>query len=95
MDWDAKAIKLFLDDKQVNEQDLSQTTNTSRGRGVPENPFVEGGAYLILNQAIGAQAGGDPGHTEFPVRFLIDYVRVWQKPEAAGSSQRDKNNSSR
>jgi beta-glucanase (GH16 family) len=94
MDWDAKSIKLFLDDKQVNEQDLSQTINTSRGRGAPENPFVEGGAYLILNQAIGGQAGGDPGHTEFPVRFLIDYVRVWQKPAVANAGQHDESRSS-
>jgi beta-glucanase (GH16 family) len=88
MDWDAKSIKLFLDDKRVNEQDLSQTINTARGRGAPENPFVEGGAYLILNQAVGGQAGGDPGRTEFPVRFLIDYVRVWQKPASDNSGQR-------
>jgi beta-glucanase (GH16 family) len=89
MDWDAKSIKLFLDYKQVNEQDLSQTLNTARGRSAPENPFVEGGAYLILNQAIGGQAGGDPSHTEFPVRFLIDYVRVWQKPGEDGTGQRE------
>lgn len=82
MDWDSKSIKLFLDDKQVNEQDLSKTINTSRGRGVRDNPFVGGEMYLILNQAIGGQAGGDPSHTEFPVRFLVDYVRVWQKPDA-------------
>jgi beta-glucanase (GH16 family) len=86
MDWDPTSIKLYLDDKQVNEQDLSKTINTSRGRGAPENPFVEGGAYIILNQAIGGQAGGDPSHTEFPVRFLVDYVRVWQKPAAATSA---------
>jgi beta-glucanase (GH16 family) len=83
MDWDAKAIKLFLDDKQVNEQDLSKTINTSRGRGGPENPFAGGPMYLILNQAIGGQAGGDPSHTEFPVRFVVDYVRVWQQADAA------------
>jgi beta-glucanase (GH16 family) len=94
MDWDSKSIKLFLDDKQVNEQDLSKTINTSLGRGAPENPFVGGGAYLILNQAIGGQSGGDSSHTEFPVRFLVDYVRVWQKPATAtGAEIRDERHS--
>jgi hypothetical protein len=95
MDWDAMSIKLFLDDKQVNEQDLSKTINTSPGRGAPENPFVEGGAYLILNQAIGGQNGGNSSKTEFPVRFLVDYVRVWQKPAAANAGQHDESRSSR
>jgi hypothetical protein len=90
MDWDEKSIKLFLDDKQVNEQDLSKTINTSRGRGAPENPFVVGPLYLILNQAIGGQAGGDPSHTEFPVRFVVDYVRVWQKQDAATDGEKQR-----
>jgi beta-glucanase (GH16 family) len=82
MDWDSTSIKLFLDDKQVADQDLSKTINTVRSRGASQNPFVEGGAYIILNQAIGGQNGGDPSQTEFPVRLLVDYVRVWQKPAA-------------
>ena len=91
MDWDENSIKLFLDDVQVNSQDLSKTINsppqTGRvgrgggGRGLPalSNPF-HGPAYILLNQAIGGQQGGDPSGTAFPIRFLIDYVRVWQTP---------------
>jgi beta-glucanase (GH16 family) len=94
MDWDSTSIKLFLDDKQVNEQNLRKTINTSRGRGAPENPFVESGAYILLSQAIGGQNGGDPSTTEFPVRFLVDYVRVWQKPaDATGAEIRDERHS--
>jgi beta-glucanase (GH16 family) len=80
MDWDAQAIKLFLDDKLVNQQDLSKTINTSTARGAPQNPFTAAPAYIMLNQAIGGQNGGDPTNTEFPVKFYVDYVRVWQKP---------------
>jgi hypothetical protein len=36
--------------------------------------------YILLNQAVGGTQGGDPAETEFPVRFLVDYVLVWQTP---------------
>jgi hypothetical protein len=36
--------------------------------------------YFILNQAIGA-TGGDPSPTPFPIRFEIDWVRVYQHKE--------------
>ncbi len=86
MDWDENFIKLFLDDKEVNSQDLSKTINAPVPGGfgggpgqVPENPFHHP-IYILLNQAIGGTQGGDPSATEFPVRFMIDYVRVWQTP---------------
>ncbi len=82
MDWDESSIKLFLDDVKVNEQDLSRTVN-SGGRANGVNPFVDRPVYLILNQAIGGQNGGDYSQTKFPVYFYIDYVRVWQKTAAA------------
>jgi len=81
MDWDEHAIKLFLDDMKVNEQDLSKTVNTG-GRGTGVNPFLDRPIYLLLNQAIGGQNGGDYSKTEFPIYFYIDYVRVWQKTPA-------------
>jgi hypothetical protein len=34
--------------------------------------------YIILNQAIGGQNGGDPAQTRFPIRFEVDWVRVYQ-----------------
>jgi beta-glucanase (GH16 family) len=86
MDWDEKAIKLFLDDVQVNYQDLSKTINAGRGgrgtAGAPatgNNPFLNAPVYLLLNQAIGGQQGGDTKDLTYPVKFYVDYVRVWQK----------------
>jgi len=74
MDWDADFIKLYCDDNLMNSQDLSRTINPN---GV--NPF-HAPAYLMLNLAIGGQNGGDPANTTFPMKFQIDYVRVYQKP---------------
>jgi hypothetical protein len=42
------------------------------------NPFQKP-HYLLLNLAIGGTQGGDPSNTSFPVRFEVDYVRVYQK----------------
>lgn len=76
MDWDEEFIKLYLDGELLNTIDLSKTINpTKRG---PKNPFHQP-HYILLNLAIGGQAGGDPSKTEFPSRYLIDYVRVYQK----------------
>jgi beta-glucanase (GH16 family) len=85
MDWDERAIRLFLDDSLLNEQDLSKTINAPRsgfGGAVPamENPF-HGPAYILINQAMGGQHGGDPAKTPLPLRYEVDWVRVWQTPE--------------
>ncbi len=81
MDWDAKIIKLYLDNELLNTVDLSKTINRG-GDAKGENPFsndVEGfGAYLLLNLAIG-ELGGTPDDSHFPLQYFIDYVRVYSK----------------
>jgi hypothetical protein len=44
----------------------------------------------LLNLAIGGTQGGDPAKTNFPTKFEIDYVRVYQldDPTARRSNQR-------
>lgn len=80
MDWDESYIRIYLDDELLNEIDLSETRNHGCG-GNTENPFsnsVPGFKhYLLLNLAIGG-LGGDPSQTQFPLRYYIDYVRVYQ-----------------
>ncbi len=76
MDWDEKSINLFVDDMLLNTIDLSTTINGS-DLG-PKNPFQQP-HFLLLNLAIGGDAAGSPEGTKFPVRYEIDYVRVYQK----------------
>ena len=80
MDWDKDFIRLYLDDELLNEVDLSQTINGGYGDN-HENPFsntVPGFKhYILLNLALGSN-GGTPDASQFPLRFLIDYVRVYQ-----------------
>ena len=50
---------------------LSETINPDGS-----NPFAKP-HYILLNLAIGGH-GGDPEKTKFPMRYEVDYVRVYQ-----------------
>lgn len=76
MDWDEKAIRLYLDGGMLNETLLSETINGSLGDY--KNPFMQP-HYLLLNLAIGGQHGGKPDDDAFPLFYEIDWVRVYQK----------------
>ncbi|HEX3010168.1 MAG TPA: family 16 glycosylhydrolase [Bacteroidales bacterium] len=76
MDWDEAAIKLFLDDELLNEVPLSTTVNGSIGKGT--NPFYKP-QYLLLNLAIGGANGGAIDDKALPMKYEIDYVRVYQR----------------
>jgi len=75
MDWDEMAIKLYVDDILMNTTELKDTFNKD---AEGKNPFHQP-HYLLLNLAIGGTSGGDPSTTDFPARFEVDYVRVYQK----------------
>lgn len=76
MDWDEKKIDLLLDGKLMNHFDLTNADKAAGG-----NPFQKP-LYLKLNQAIGGTQGGDPSHTAFPIRFEVDWVRVYQRTQS-------------
>ncbi|GHT41373.1 hypothetical protein AGMMS49965_11060 [Bacteroidia bacterium] len=76
MDWNEEAIRLYLDDELLNETLLRDTQNGSLGNHT--NPFRQP-HYILLNLAIGGQNGGTPDDAAFPLRYEIDYVRVYQK----------------
>jgi hypothetical protein len=49
-----------------------------------KSPYSDQPAFLLLSQAIGGANGGDPANTEFPVRFEVKYVRVYQRAHGEG-----------
>jgi beta-glucanase (GH16 family) len=73
MDWETNKIDLLLDGRLMNHFDLAAADGSDRG-----NPF-HAPVYFILNEAIGGTRGGDPSQTQFPVRYEIDWVRVYQR----------------
>ncbi len=75
MHWTPAYIHLYLDGVLMTSVELSRT-HDPRYHGF--NPFHQP-AFMILNEAIGGQAGGNPEATKFPSRFEVDYVRVYQR----------------
>jgi len=76
MDWSESAIRIYLDGELLNDIDLRTTQN---GRlGDYANPFQQP-HYILLNLAIGGINGGEPQADAFPMRYEIDYVRVYEK----------------
>ena len=79
LDWRPDGITVGIDDRA-----FTRIANDGSGRGAwPfDRPF-----HLILNTAIGGDWGGQKGidDTALPARFEVDYVRVYQTPNAAPS----------
>lgn len=76
MDWTEDYIRIYLDGELLNDIDLSKTVNGSIGNNT--NPF-HAPHYILLNLALGGDNGGRISDDAFPLRYEIDYVRVWQK----------------
>jgi beta-glucanase (GH16 family) len=72
MEWDANKIDLYCDDALLNTFDVNSATVGTY------NPFRTS-IWMFVNLAIGGNNGGDPSATTFPLRFYVDYIRVYQK----------------
>jgi len=72
MEWDKQKIDLLLDGKLMTHFRIAEDNESAKAAF--RQPH-----YLLLNQAIGGTQGGDPAETKFPVRFEVDWVRVYQK----------------
>lgn len=78
MDWTPEAIRIYLDDELLNDIPLSETINGSIGGHT--NPFTRP-QYILLNLALGGDNGGTIDNTAMPMRYEIDYVRVYQRDD--------------
>lgn len=72
MEWNEDVIQLYLDEVLLNEIDLGKITYSDGF-----NPFRQP-HYILLNLALGSN-GGDPSNTQFPLKYEVDYVRIYQK----------------
>lgn len=89
IEWQDDRITWQVDGRTYAERTSSEWWSSgSKVRGAPfDKPF-----YLILNLAIGgglAEKRGIGGVStrDFPRRFVIDWVRVWQKTGGSARSQ--------
>lgn len=82
MDWDETAIRLYLDGELLNEVALSSTVNGSIGHH--SNPFHRP-QYILLNLALGGDNGGPIDDAALPMRYEIDYVRIYAQQDGAST----------
>lgn len=85
MDWTPQSIRIYLDDELLNDIPMSQTVNGSIGQHI--NPFTRP-QYLLLNLAIGGDNGGTIDNRAMPMKYEIDYVRVWTNPQQQRAESR-------
>lgn len=75
IEWEPGVIRWFVDENNY----YTLQAKEARGKWVFDQPF-----FILLNLAIGGNWPGSPdASTPFPVRMLVDYVRVYQRPVAA------------
>lgn len=90
-EWDHNSLRIYLDDRLINETDLDRTVNPNPAQSWynvdgynpyrdPNNKFG-----VWLNLALGGDNGGSLTNTAFPAQYLVDYVRVYvpETPDAA------------
>ncbi len=80
VEWTPEKLEFFMDDTKYFTLDNDKTGEDSWPFDAPQ--------YLILNLAIGGAWGGQQGIDDaiFPQRFIIDFVRVYQRPGVGGRS---------
>lgn len=77
MEWFADRMEFSYDARKVHTFPISQADDQN------DNPFLKP-QYLLVNLALGGSWGGKIDDNIFPQPFVIDYVRVYQRPEPAG-----------
>jgi beta-glucanase (GH16 family) len=71
IEWDAKAIKWFLDGKKYFEANIANNINSTDEMHLP--------FFYIVNLAVGGVWPGNPdATTTFPDTLYVDYIRVYQ-----------------
>lgn len=83
MEWTDEAIRIYLDDRLLNETKLDRTVNANPGQSWYNvdnyNPYrdPENKQRMWLNFALGGDNGGSLANTVLPAEYLVDYVRIY------------------
>lgn len=70
-EWDAKALKWYIDGKLVWTRDRTTTSWYDKAFNKPYN--------IRLNFQVGGWLGDPDAKTQFPADFVVDYVKVYQR----------------
>ena len=75
MDWDEDVIKIYLDDELINSIPTSETVNSGK---YSDTNGMQQPHYFLLDLALGGDNGGEIDPQSMPLRYEIDYVRLYQ-----------------
>lgn len=78
-EWDHNSVRIYLDDRLLNETDLDMTVN-SDGYNPYRDP--DNGFQVWLNLALGGINGGDYKNATYPAEYLVEYTRVYEPASA-------------
>lgn len=74
MEWTPERIEFFMDGKKFHSFDVEQAKNGEF------NPYRQP-HFILLNLALGGRSGGKIDDSKLPQKFIVDYVRVYQKEQ--------------
>jgi beta-glucanase (GH16 family) len=72
VEWTPERMDFFFDQKKYHSFDVKAADDQG------QNPFRQP-QYLLINLALGGSWGGKLDDSVLPQKYLIDYVRVYQK----------------
>ena len=72
MEWDTNTINLYVDGVLLNTFNVNNATVGSY------NPFRQP-HYIWSTWRLAGTTAGNPAGTTFPLKYYVDYVRVYQK----------------
>ncbi len=76
VEWEPEAIRFYVDDHLYETRTPADLPKGAKW--VYDHPF-----FVLLNVAVGGYWPGNPDATStFPQEMLVDYVRVYRKPES-------------
>ncbi len=76
MEWTADRIEFYFDGRKYHEFNVNDA-----GLG-SDNPFRKP-HFLLVNLALGGYTGGRIDDAAMPQKFLVDYIRVYQRQKPA------------
>lgn len=74
MEWSPERMDFYYDKEKYHTFSISQAEDND------SNPFLKP-QFLMINLALGGNWGGQIDDSIFPQKFLVDYVRVYERQE--------------
>jgi beta-glucanase (GH16 family) len=76
IEWETNVVRFYVDDN-LYETHTPADIPADAGPWVYDHPF-----FILINVAVGGTYPGLPDGTVFPQTMLVDYVRVYERPDA-------------